>query len=141
MLGKSLLVSADNAHAIHPNHPEKSDSTNFVEMNKGIVIKYQAGQRYTTEGIGASIFQSICDRVNTPTQNYTNRSDIRGGGTLGAILTTTVSVSAVDIGLPQLAMHSAYETAGTKDLEYMITAMTELYNSKLDKNNNEYKTK
>ena len=141
MLGKSLLLSADNAHAIHPNHPEKSDSTNFVEMNKGIVIKYQAGQRYTTEGIGASIFRSICDRVNTPTQNYTNRSDIRGGGTLGAILTTTVSVSAVDIGLPQLAMHSSYETAGTKDLEYMITAMTELYNSKLDKNNNEYKTK
>lgn len=141
MLAKSLLVSADNAHAIHPNHPEKTDSTNYVEMNKGVVIKYQAAQRYTTEGIGSSIFQSICERSNTPVQSYTNRSDIRGGSTLGAILTTTVSVSAVDIGLPQLAMHSAYETAGAKDLDYMINCLTELYNSKLDKNNNEYKTK
>ena len=141
MLAKSLLVSADNAHAVHPNHPEKTDQTNNVLLNKGIVIKYQAGQRYTTEGIGASIFKSVCDQNNIPTQNYTNRSDIRGGGTLGAILTTTVSVNSLDIGLPQLAMHSAFETAGVEDLEYMIQAMKHIYNTPLNKENNQYKIK
>ena len=141
MLAKSLLVSADNAHAVHPNHPEKTDQTNNVQLNKGIVIKYQAGQRYTTEGIAASIFRTVCDQNNIPTQNYTNRSDIRGGGTLGAILTTTVSVNSLDIGLPQLAMHSACETAGVEDLEYMIQAMKHIYNAPIDKENNQYKIK
>lgn len=132
-LAQSFIVSADNAHAVHPNHGEKSDSTNRCYMNEGIVIKHNAAQSYTTDGYSNAVFTEICNRVNVPLQHFTNRSDLRGGGTLGSISSSHVSILSVDIGLPQLAMHSAYETAGCKDVEYMITALTSFYESHLHK--------
>lgn len=131
ILSRSMIVSADNAHAIHPNHPEKSDATNAPVMNKGIVVKHQAGLLYTTTALSASIFKNICKQENIPTQDFTNRSDMRGGSTLGAILLSSLSIPSVDIGLAQLAMHSSYETAGTKDFEEMIKALKAFYNTQL----------
>ncbi len=141
ILNNTIVVSADNAHAVHPNHLGKSDPTNCVYMNKGIVIKYNAGLSYTTDAISSGLFKAICDEVNVPYQVYTNRSDIRGGSTLGCILLQSVSVISVDIGLAQLAMHSAYETAGTKDLGMMKIALREFYNKHLEVKNNVYNWK
>lgn len=127
MYASSMLVSADNAHAVHPAHPEKSDPTNNVQMNKGIVIKYHSSLSYTTEGESASIFKAICKKVGVKYQDYTNRSDLRGGSTLGRIQLEKLSVKALDIGLAQLAMHSSNETAGAKDLKDMVLALKEFY--------------
>ena len=137
-LAKSFMVSSDNAHAVHPNHPELTDSLNTVYMNKGIVIKFNASQSYTSDAISSAIFASICKNVDVPTQIFTNKSNIRGGSTLGNISATHVSVMSVDIGLAQLAMHSAMETSGTLDNEYMVKAIKEYYESYLtiDENNN-----
>lgn len=128
-LSQSFFISADNAHAIHPTHPELSDPLNQVYLNKGIVIKYNAAQSYTSDSYSAALFQQICNRVDVPYQIFTNRSDLRGGGTLGNISSSHVSITSVDIGLPQLAMHSCMETAGDKDNVYMVKAITEFYNS------------
>lgn len=136
-LGTSFLVSADNAHAVHPNHPEVSDGLNKVYMNKGIVIKFNASQSYTTDGISCGVFNEICSKVNVPTQFFTNRADLRGGGTLGNISCSHVSIMSVDIGLPQLAMHSSYETAGVEDIEHMIKAMKEYYSTSIKINKEE----
>lgn len=125
----SFMISADNAHAVHPNHAEWSDPTNRVYMNKGIVIKFNAAQSYTSDSLASAIFMDLCQRAEVPYQTFTNRSDMRGGGTLGNISTSHVSVNSVDIGLAQLGMHSAYEVAGAADVEYMIRAFEELYNS------------
>lgn len=119
----SFLISADNAHAVHPNHPEKADPTNRPYLNSGIVIKYHGSQKYTTDAVSAATMKSICRKAGVPWQTYANRSDIAGGSTLGNISTAHVSVASVDIGLPQLAMHSAVETAGTRDTEYAVKAM------------------
>ena len=132
MYANSFLVSADNAHAVHPAHPEKSDPTNNVQMNKGIVIKYHSSLSYTTSGLSASAFKAICDKVGVPYQDYTNRSDLRGGSTLGRIALEKLSINALDIGLAQLAMHSIMETAGSKDIKYMVAALKEFYQIDLD---------
>ena len=131
MYASSMLISADNAHAIHPAHPEKSDVDNTVYMNKGIVIKYNSSLSYTTEAISSSIFKYLLDQENIPYQEYTNRSDIRGGSTLGHLQQETLSIPSVDIGLAQLAMHSSYETAGCKDLYYMVKGIKKFYESNL----------
>ena len=123
----SFLISADNAHAVHPNHPEKADPTNRPYLNGGIVIKYHGSQKYTTDGISAARMKDYCERAKVPYQTYVNRSDIAGGSTLGNISTAHVSVSSVDIGLPQLAMHSAVETAGMMDTEYAVRALKEFW--------------
>lgn len=128
-LNKSFLVSADNAHAVHPAHPEKSDPTNCVFMNKGIVIKYNSQLSYTTDSISASIFKTILNKAHVDYQVYTNRSDLRGGSTLGPATIDKFSVPSIDIGLAQLAMHSSFETAGTKDLEDLIKGLESFYNS------------
>lgn len=120
MLAGSFLISADNAHAVHPNHPEKADPTNRPYLNGGIVIKYHGSQKYTTDAVSAAKLKSLCKRAEVPFQTYANRSDIAGGSTLGNISTAHVSVSSVDIGLPQLAMHSAVETAGMRDTKYAV---------------------
>ena len=120
MLAGSFLISADNAHAVHPNHPEKADPTNRPYLNGGIVIKYHGSQKYTTDAVSAAKLKSLCKRAEVPFQTYANRSDIAGGSTLGNISTAHVSVSSVDIGLPQLAMHSAVETAGMRDTTYAV---------------------
>ena len=123
----SFLISADNAHAMHPNHPEKSDPTNRPRLNGGIVIKFHGGQKYTTDAVSAARMRGICKAADVPCQSYANRSDIPGGSTLGNISTAHVSVSSVDIGLPQLAMHSAVETAGVKDTKYALDALKVFY--------------
>ena len=124
----SFLVSADNAHAVHPNHPEKFDRQNRPVMNGGIVIKHNANLKYTTDALSSARFTLICERAGVPVQHFANRSDIAGGSTLGHISTAHVSVESVDIGLAQLAMHSLYETAGTKDLPMLVRAMEEMWN-------------
>ena len=126
-LAASFMLSADNAHAVHPNHPEYSDGQNHAFMNEGIVIKYNASQRYTTDGVSEAVFRHICQRASVPTQVFANRSDLAGGGTLGNISASHVSISTVDIGLAQLAMHSCYETAGTRDVDFMIDGMRAFY--------------
>ena len=127
----SFMVSADNAHAVHPNRPEMSDKTSRPVLNGGLVIKHNANQRYTTDSVSDAIFKSICDKANVPYQSYTNRSDLRGGTTLGNAANEKLSLNTVDIGAPQLAMHSAYETGGTKDTMHMIQALTAFYSSSL----------
>lgn len=121
----SFLVSADNAHAVHPNHPEYHDATHRPAMNGGVVIKH--GVRYATDGVSQAVFAALCQQAGAPVQYFANRSDLPGGGTLGLISTAHVSVNTVDIGLAQLAMHSCYETAGAKDTDYLIQAMTAFY--------------
>ena len=119
-LADSFLISADNAHAVHPNHPEKADPTNRPHLNGGIVIKYHGGQRYMTDAVSAARMKQLCRQAGVPFQTYANRSDVAGGSTLGNIATSHVSISGVDIGLPQLAMHSAVETAGATDTAYAV---------------------
>ena len=126
-LAGSILVSADNAHSVHPNHPELADPTNRVHMNEGIVIKYNASQSYTTDALSSAIFMECCKQAEVPYQTFTNRSDTRGGATLGMISITHVSVPTVDIGAAQWAMHSSYETAGCKDTEYLVKALKVFY--------------
>ena len=118
----SFLISADNAHGVHPNHPEKADPTNRPYLNQGIVIKFHGSQKYATDAVSGAKMKMICEEAEVPWQTYANRSDIMGGSTLGNISTAHVSVASVDIGLPQLAMHSAVETAGVKDTKYAVEA-------------------
>ncbi len=131
-IAKSFLVSADNAHAVHPNHPEKSDPTNRPYLNKGIVIKYSANQKYTTDAISGAVMRAICKKADVPYQTFTNRSDMLGGSTLGNISQNQVALNTVDIGLPQLAMHSPYETAGAKDTAYLAEAAKVLFSSSIE---------
>ena len=131
MLASSMLLSADNAHAVHPNHPELADPTHRPRINGGVVIKYNAAQLYTTDSYSSAIFLEMCKKVGVPTQMFCNRSDIRGGSTLGSISNTKVPLHAVDIGVAQLAMHSSYETCGAFDTGYMINAMKEFFSSSL----------
>ena len=138
MLAQSFMISADNAHAIHPNHPELADKANAPILGKGVVLKFNAAQRYTTDGISASVFRKVCQKADVPLQVYTNRPDIRGGSTLGHISLTHVSVPTADIGLPQLAMHSCYETAAVADMDHLVRAMTTYFNSTLELMNTGY---
>nr|MCR5606386.1 M18 family aminopeptidase [Treponema sp.] len=126
-LAKSFMVSADNAHAVHPNYTSVADPVNRPSVNAGIVIKFNAAQKYATDSIAASLFRSICDKVEVPYQCFTNRSDIAGGSTLGNISGAHVSISTVDIGLAQWAMHSPYESAGAEDPEFLYKAIKEFY--------------
>ncbi|MCI8658760.1 MAG: M18 family aminopeptidase [Lachnospiraceae bacterium] len=128
-LTSSFMVSADNAHSIHPNQPDKGDPTNRPFMNDGIVIKYSANQKYTTDAVSGALFKSICERAKVPYQVFFNRSDMLGGSTLGNISNSQVALNTVDIGLPQLAMHSCYETAGSKDTLYLAEAAKVFYSS------------
>lgn len=123
-VANSFMVSADNAHAIHPAHPEYADKGEFPVLGGGIVIKYNANQRYTTDAVSGAVFQAICQEAGVPVQRYSNRADLPGGSTLGNISTAHLSVPTVDIGLPQLAMHSVCETAGAADTDYLVKAMT-----------------
>ena len=126
-LAKSFMLSADNAHAVHPNHSDVADPINRPYMNEGIVIKYSANQKYCTDAVSAAMFKDLCKKAGVPFQVFTNRSDILGGSTLGNISNTKVALNAVDIGLAQLAMHSPYETAGIKDTWYLIQAAGEFF--------------
>jgi aspartyl aminopeptidase len=128
-LSQSFMVSADNAHAVHPNYVEKADPVNRPRMNGGIVIKYNANQKYTTDAVSGAACRMICEKAEVPFQTFTNRSDVAGGSTLGNISGTQVALNTVDIGMAQLAMHSPYETAGTHDIEYLIKFSETFYAS------------
>ena len=132
LAARSMMLSADNAHAVHPNHPEKYDTENRVRMNGGVVVKFNASQKYTSDGVSQAVFEGICRRAGVPVQRFANRSDIPGGSTLGNIANGHVSMITVDIGLAQLAMHSACESAGTVDLGYMIDAMRAFHEAEID---------
>ena len=133
LLAQSFLVSADNAHAQHPNHPELADSGNAPKMGGGIVIKFNSNLRYCTDGLSAAVMRTVCQRAGVNSQNYYNRPDIPGGSTLGCISIGQVSVPTVDIGLAQLAMHSCYETAAVSDAIDLEKAMTVYFGSTLRK--------
>lgn len=127
MIARSFMISADNAHSVHPNHPEYADPVNRPVINSGIVIKYSAAQKYATNAFSAAYFKKLCKDHDIPTQTFTNHSDNPGGSTLGNISNTVIAMPTVDIGLPQLAMHSSYETAGVKDTAYLVDAVTKFY--------------
>jgi aspartyl aminopeptidase len=131
MLANSFMISADNAHAVHPNHPELADPNNAPVMGSGVVLKFNANQRYTTDGVSAAIFRKVCAMAGVNVQTYCNRADIPGGSTLGNISLSHVSVPSADIGLPQLAMHSCYETAAVKDALDLEAAMSVFYGKSL----------
>lgn len=126
-MADSFMISADNAHALHPNYSEKTDPTNKPVLNGGIVIKYNANQKYTTDAVSSAFLRKICKKTGAKVQEYVNPSDIPGGSTLGSIATARVSMNTVDIGLPQLAMHSSYETAGREDTEDLIKVSKEFF--------------
>lgn len=128
-IASSFMVSADNAHAAHPNHGDKSDPVNRPYMNEGIVIKYST--KYATDGLSAAVFRAVCQEEGIPCQAFTNRSDKAGGSTLGNISNSHVALNTVDIGLPQLSMHSPYETAGIKDTCYLIRAAKRFYSTSM----------
>lgn len=126
-IAASFMASADNAHAVHPNHPEKYDAQNRTLMNGGVVIKHNANQKYTTDAVSCAVFSTLCALADVPVQHFANRSDMLGGSTLGNIANKHASMNTVDIGLAQLAMHSSYETAGCADVGHMIRALASLY--------------
>ena len=131
MLARSMMVSADNAHAMHPNHPEFADPKNAPVMGEGLVVKFNSTLRYTTDGFSAAVFRKICENAGVKTQTYYNRADMPGGSTLGNISLNHVSVPSVDIGLPQLAMHSCYETCAVSDAFALEAALTAYYSTTL----------
>lgn len=131
-IAKSILISCDNAHAVHPNHPELFDVKNRPVLNQGIAIKESANQKYTTDAFSRAILKKILEKKNIPYQTFANRSDIAGGSTLGNLSNTVVSMNAVDIGLPQLAMHSACETAGAKDVGYAFETLKAFFEANID---------
>ena len=133
-----FMISADNGHAVHPNYPEKADPTNRPVMNGGVLIKYNAAQKYTTDAVSAGIFKEICRREEVPDQIYVNHSDVPGGSTLGNLSNAHVSLNTIDIGAAQLAMHSPYETAGVRDVTYLYQAMKAFYESQIKKDKDNY---
>ena len=122
VLASSLLLSADNGHAVHPNFPDKADPAHRVYPNGGVVVKYAASQKYTTGGLTAGLFLALCREAGVPTQVFANRADEPGGATLGNLLARQVSIPMVDVGMAQLAMHAAVETAGSADPGYLARA-------------------
>lgn len=130
-LAGSLLLSADNGHAVHPNFTEKADPANRVYPNGGVVVKYSANQKYTTNALTAGLFKAICQKAGVPVQIFANRADEPGGSTLGNLLGQQVSIPMVDIGMAQLAMHAAVETAGSADGDYLAAACAAFYESGL----------
>ena len=130
-LANSFMASCDNAHAQHPNHPELADARHAPRMGGGVVIKHNAAQHYTTDGVSDAIFRLVCEKAGVAVQHYNNRPDMAGGSTLGNIANTQVALNTVDVGCAQLAMHSAWETAAESDTQAMVKALTALYETAL----------
>ena len=126
-LANSFMLSADNAHATHPNFPQKSDPCAPVHMGEGVVLKYNASQKYTTNAVSGAVFRAVCQKAGVPVQVFTNRADEAGGSTLGNLQSHTLPIPMADIGLAQLAMHSAVETASVADAEAMTKAVAAFY--------------
>ncbi len=130
-IASSMMLSADNGHALHPNHTDKADPTNAPRLNGGVLIKYNANQKYTTDGIAEALFKKLLQKEEISYQEYTNRSDIAGGSTLGNLSNEKISLNTVDMGAAQLAMHSAYETGGTKDTVSLMEGIRAFYESRI----------
>ena len=130
-IAASFLLSADNAHAVHPNHPEKTDEENRCFLNRGLVIKENAAQKYTTDAMSRTVVREICTMAGEPYQQFANRSDLAGGSTLGNLSNIQVSLHAADVGLPQLAMHSSFETAGARDTQSAVRVFKEYFRADL----------
>ena len=126
-MANSFMLSTDNAHATHPNFPQKSDPCAPVRLGGGVVLKYNASQKYTTNAVSGAIFRAICEKADVPVQVFTNRADEAGGSTLGNLQSHTLPIPMADIGLAQLAMHSAVETASVADAEAMTKAVAAFY--------------
>lgn len=128
-LASSILLSADNAHALHPNHTEMFDAENYPVLNAGVVIKESSGKKYMTDVISHALVKQLCEDNKISYQVYHNRSDIPGGSTLGCIAIDNFSVKMADIGLAQLAMHSTLETTGTTDIDHMVALLEKFYSA------------
>lgn len=126
-ISNSFMISSDMAHAVHPNFPEKADPTNKPIINKGPVIKISASQSYTTDADSAAVYKMICEKAGVPYQVFFNRSDERGGSTIGPITTTHLDIRSVDIGNPMLAMHSVRELAGVADHTYVKKSFEQFF--------------
>ena len=124
---KSFVLSADNGHAIHPNHPEMSDDKNLCILNKGILLKFNSNMAYTSDAFTSAFIKTLCKENKIPYQVFFNRSDVRGGSTLGNISISQESILTADIGMPQLAMHSSFETIGSEDTKHMFNLMSSFY--------------
>ena len=124
---RSFVLSADNGHAIHPNHPEMSDDKNICMINKGLLIKFNSNMAYTSDAFTSSLIKTLCKENRIPYQVFFNRSDVRGGSTLGNISISQESILTCDIGLPQLAMHSSFETIGSEDTYSMLMLMSAFF--------------
>ena len=124
---KAFMISADNAHAWHPNYSEKYDPTNHPVLGGGPVIKFNAAQKYASDAVSAAVFEGICEKAGVPCQRFVNHSDVAGGSTLGNILAASLPLRGVDMGNPVLAMHSVRETGSVADHEYCIKAFAEFY--------------
>ncbi len=131
MLAQSFMLSCDNAHAVHPNFPEKCDPVNKPKMGQGVVLKYSAAEKYTTDALSAAIVRMLAERAGISLQVFTNRADIPGGSTLGKLSANQVPVPTADIGIAQLAMHSPCETIGVRDIDDMIQLADTFYRSSL----------
>ena len=131
VIAKSFLISTDNAHAIHPNYENKHDPQHRPELNGGPVLKFNSNQRYTTDSISAGIFRDLCHEVNVPVQNISMRNDMACGSTIGPITAATTGIRAVDVGSPQLGMHSPRELTGWKDPLLLYRALKNFFESKL----------
>ena len=127
-LSNSIMISADLAHAMHPNYIEKCDPTSKPMLGKGPVLKIAAGGSYSTDSYTSAVFKSICEKAGVPCQVFVNRSDLRGGTTIGPITASKLNIPVIDMGAPVLSMHSIRELAAVKDSEYTIKAFTEFYN-------------
>ncbi len=127
-VARSFMISADNAHAVHPNYPEKHDPTNHPVIGGGPVIKINANCKYMTDADSAAVFKEICNQANVPCQYFVNHSDVAGGSTLGNILTSQIPLRGVDMGNALWAMHSVRETASVDDHIYAIRAFTRFFN-------------
>ena len=125
---RAFMISADNAHAWHPNYSEKYDPTNHPVLGGGPVIKFNAAQKYASDAVAAAIFASICNEAKVPCQRFVNHSDVAGGSTLGNILAASIPLRGVDMGNAILAMHSCRETGSTADHIYTVKAFTQFYN-------------
>ncbi|MBS6194740.1 MAG: M18 family aminopeptidase [Clostridiales bacterium] len=130
-LAGSFLISADNGHALHPNYPGKSNPGHHPYLNGGVLIKYAANQKYTSDGLTGGIFRMLCEEWDVPCQAFFNHSDEPGGSTLGNLSMSQVSVPTVDIGTPMLGMHSPYETGGAEDTVSLYRAMQAFYQTRI----------
>ena len=125
---RAFMISADNAHAWHPNYPEKYDPTNHPMLGEGPVIKFNAAQKYASDAASAAVFAALCEKAGVPCQRFVNHSDVAGGSTLGNILASSIPLRGVDMGNAILAMHSCRETGSVRDHEYCVKAFTEFFN-------------